>query len=427
MAARASPWLLDISRLVSRIGTGPLTGIDRIEAAWLRHLAEARTRDAEVLFLLCRSDTGQLLLPGELAGRVLDWAGGDRRGLAQRPGWRDRLRGPVAERHRALAALRPHAIGISLLSGGPFHWLARKIRRALPQGGTYLNLGHANLDPRLAATLAQVPGLRRVVMIHDTIPLDHPQYARRNQPAAHRRRLGTAMGSDLILTVSQDSGARIRHWAERFGMPATAPVVVTPPGIAVDASAVPQLPDGIPTDRPFFVTLGTIEPRKNHALLLDVWEELARRLPAGQIPRLLILGRRGWMNETVFARLDALPDGSPVMELPGLPDTAVTAILARAHGLLMPSHAEGFGLPLAEAAALGTPVLASPLPVVREVLGDTAVILPPDEPAAWAKAIAGLSIGPRRAMPVPELPGWPAHFARARQAIGGLAPAKTFD
>ncbi|MEF9606119.1 glycosyltransferase, partial [Paracoccus sp. PXZ] len=135
-------------------------------------------------------------------------------------------------------------------------------------------------------------------------------------------------------------------------------------------------PAGLPADldlsHPFFVTLGTIEPRKNHALLLDTWQILERRPDP---PRLFIIGRRGWENRAVFARLDRLPPGGAVRELPDLDDGAVAALIGRSHGLLMPSRAEGFGLPLTEAAGRGIPVLASPLLAAREMLGDYATWL----------------------------------------------------
>ncbi|MDT9702392.1 glycosyltransferase, partial [Streptomyces sp. P17] len=92
--------------------------------------------------------------------------------------------------------------------------------------------------------------------------------------------------------------------------------------------------------RPRFVTLGTIEPRKNHALLLDVWDSL----PPPR-PQLVVIGRRGWADQALFARIAATPD---VAEFNTLDDGQVAAVLTGAQALLMPSFAEGFGLPLTE-------------------------------------------------------------------------------
>jgi glycosyltransferase involved in cell wall biosynthesis len=142
-------------------------------------------------------------------------------------------------------------------------------------------------------------------------------------------------------------------------------------------------------------------------------------LPPQSVPRLLILGRRGWRNDAVFARLDALPPDGPVIERAGLSDSAVAALLDRAHGLLSPSRAEGFGMPLAEAAGRGVPVLSTPLPAVREVLGRDATWLGADDPGPWAEAIAALSALPPQRNRVAVRP-WQAHFAQAEALIGAL-------
>ena len=135
------------------------------------------------------------------------------------------------------------------------------------------------------------------------------------------------------------------------------------------------------------------------------------------MPRLLILGRRGWENHAVFARLDKLPKGGPVVERAGLSDGAVGALIERSHGLLMPSRAEGFGLPLTEAAGRGIPVLTAPLPAARALLGDHARFLSPDAPADWATAVAELAARPAISLKPLEIPTWCGHFRLIEQAI----------
>ena len=91
--------------------------------------------------------------------------------------------------------------------------------------------------------------------------------------------------------------------------------------------------------------------------------------------------------------------------------------MARARALLQPSRAEGFGLPAAEAAARGVPVLCLPLPATREVLGDYPVYLPPGAAYPWAAAIRALCAAPAARVPrVP--PGWDEHFDRLFARIG---------
>ena len=144
-------------------------------------------------------------------------------------------------------------------------------------------------------------------------------------------------------------------------------------------------------------------------MLLDIWEKLPNP------PRLYIVGGRGWSNEAITARLDALPPGSPVQELTGLPDGAVASLLQGAQALLFPSHAEGFGLPALEAAALGTPVIAADLPVFRELLGDFAVYLNVTDSYSWLETISQLATteltGAEWAVRLRKTPpNWAEHF-----------------
>lgn len=397
--------LLDVSRLVSRIGTGPLTGIDRVEAEWLAHLA---SRDH---LLLCRVTRGQALLPPSVGPLILRWIAGDVSDLPAQPGWREKLAGRSDPPSRAMATLRQLALHVAGPNG---RGIAAETLRRLPQAA-YLNVGHANLD---RALLNQLEPLTRTVLIHDTIPLDHPEFTRQGQSQKFRTRFMTVLNhADLIATVSAATAQDVERWRGRLAITRRVQIFPAPIGTTLTAPDASQIPADLPLDRPYFVALGTIEPRKNHALLLDVWDQLAKKLPKDQIPRLLILGRRGWENHAVFARLDRLPNNSPIIEREGVSDAAVAALIAGSHGLLMPSRAEGFGLPLTEAAARGVPVLCAPLPAAREVLGDYPRSLSPDRPEDWSQAVAELASGPAIHLKPLAIPSWDAHFKAIEQAI----------
>lgn len=393
--------LLDVSRLISRLGHGPATGIDRVEAEWLTHLH----RSGRPHLLLARIGRRQVLLPPEAGAVLLRWSRGEMTDLPA-AGWLARLRHRDQPRHRAEATLRRRALLVRDVRAGG---IARAVQARL--GPTaYLNVGHTNLLKPLWAGLAP---LGRVLLIHDTIPLDHPEYTRAGQSAKFRERLIAGLGqADLILTISQATRGDVLRWRRALRLPERAPVVAAPIGTRLNRADPSGIPADVDLTRPFFVSIGTIEPRKNHALLLDAWAELARRLPAGKLPQLFIIGRRGWENHQTFARLDALPPDSGIRELNGLDDGAVAAVLERSHGLLQPSRAEGYGLPLTEAAGRGVPVICSPLPAARELLGDYARYLSPDDHRAWAASIALLAAAlPLRLVPHP-VPEWDTHFAQ---------------
>jgi glycosyltransferase involved in cell wall biosynthesis len=169
--------------------------------------------------------------------------------------------------------------------------------------------------------------------------------------------------------------------------------------------------------------LGTIEPRKNHALMLDVWDTLAAELPPGLMPELHIVGPVGWRVEALMARIEAHPLKGRAIHLHGpLPEVEMQAQLARATALLFPSLAEGFGYPPLEAALMGALPICSDLPVFRETLGKSAVYLNVKDAYSWSDTIKKhvLGIEALPILPPPEVSGWQAHFERVARAVAGI-------
>lgn len=368
-----------------------MTGIDRVEAAWADHLIAS----PEPAFALIRSAAGFLLL--DKTGLAAWRAEGPlpaRADLISRLGHRH---DPLRARAETLA--RRLSVARCLPSG-----LARMLRRHLPPGAVWLNVGHANLSPRVFAAIARA-GLRAHVLIHDTIPLDHPDLARPGTVEPFRARMAAvAAGADRVIHLTQAARALTEAQMARAGR--------VPPGVVAPLGLTPALPDATPCPPgPYFVALGTVEPRKNLGLLLDAWDRLARR--GGPVPQLLVIGGQGWESPALFQRLATAEAAGHLRLMPGLPDASVAALLAGARALLFPSLAEGFGLPPLEAAALGTPVIASDIPTTRELLGDYPVYLSPRGSYSWSETIAELAGKPHgaaRQVKRPDLPRWEDHF-----------------
>ena len=129
-------------------------------------------------------------------------------------------------------------------------------------------------------------------------------------------------------------------------------------------------------------------------------------------PQLHICGGRGWNNDAVFARLDALPADGPVVERTGLSDGDMAALLQGSNGLLFPSLAEGFGLPLIEAATLGVPIICNPLDVIHEILGDIPVYAAVSDSYLWTNGIKELAHADPEAVGAPRYrpQTWDDHF-----------------
>ncbi len=381
--------LLDLTRLMSRAGR-VLTGIDRVERAYLDRLMA----DPVPAFGLIRTSLGYLLLDRDgmaaMAQAVAsgDWGHPDRLSRLSRKLDASRKSAETFLRRIAIARSVPFVVGPML-------------RRSLPAGTSYLNVGHSNLTERTLGAVRQIPGATMTVMIHDTIPLDWPDLQRVGTVEEFAGKLARVSRlADRVLCPSQVVRADLeRHCAALGRVP---PITVTPLGVTVPVPDPAALPPHLDVKTPYFVSLGTIEPRKNHALLLDVWDRLGPTPPT-----LFICGSRGWRNDDVFARLDVKPLG--IVELPGLSDGAVAALLAGARALLFPSLAEGFGIPLVEAAAQGTPVICGDLAICHEVLGDRAVYLNLNDLYGWENSVKSATIVPIPARPfIP--PDWTAHF-----------------
>jgi len=286
-----------------------------------------------------------------------------------------------------------------------------ELSRLVGPSPRYLSVGHAGLDARCLGAMAAVPGARIAVMVHDTIPLDLPQTQKAGASERFRRKLALVAGAaDIVIAPSKATAAEVaRHLAAMGGRAET---ILASPGVSVSEPG--SLPEAVSASRPFFVALGTIEPRKNHALLLDLWRDSGTLSVS---PQLVIAGRRGWSSEATFRRLDAMAGDGDVIEFNDLDDRSVAGLLKSANGLLFPSLAEGFGYPPLEAASLGTPVVATPLPQIRELLGNTVVYAEPTELYQWKRAIEGLA-GARAEKAVPPLPNWRDHFNIVLNALG---------
>ena len=221
-------------------------------------------------------------------------------------------------------------------------------------------------------------------MIHDLIPITHPEYCRAGEAERHAGRVRNMLASAVgIIGNSRATLDSLAAFAGQDGiaLPATiaAPLGTDLGGKRADRRAAPE--------RPTFVMLGTIEARKNHLMLLQIWARLVRAHGA-DAPRLLIIGQRGWECEQVFDLLDRSEVlRGAVVEVRGCSDAELDAHLPGARALLFPTLVEGYGLPLIEALASGTPVIASDLPVFHEIGQEIPDFIDPLDGPAWQAAI----------------------------------------
>jgi len=221
---------------------------------------------------------------------------------------------------------------------------------------------------------------RQVVTIHDAAVLEHPEWFSTQFALLYRTLLPRLSRRVLkIVTVSSFSRERLCHvlgidpkhievvWNAcdaTFTRRSDSDINVAKTRYGLDAS-------------PYFITLSTIEPRKNLSLVLRAWDKVRGQLPRGT--QLLIVGKGG--SQRVFADHSVTPlqTDASVRFSGFVPDEDLAALLSGALGLLYPSLYEGFGLPLLEAMSCGTPVVTTRLSSLPEVAANAALYVDPSD------------------------------------------------
>ena len=411
--------LFDATRLAMRGRSNSPTGIDRVVLAYARWLISRP--DLDVVPVATWGGKLMPLRPGCLPGLVaraqaMSTEAGikDVKWLALRnalemdnaPDWGLRPSPKPDKPHRKMA------------DGLETVWLFLGGKLEPRAGDIYLNVSHSGLEsPDLLAGLVD-QGVAPVVMVHDLIPLTHPEFCGPGAGDRHEGRVrGLLKHAALVLVNSSTTAEELGRYASQRSL-RQPPIEVALLGL--EEAFLNDRADRA-TRRPYFVTVGTIEARKNLAFLLTAWRRLAEEMGA-RAPHLVLVGRRGWENEAVIDHLDrSTAVRKLVHEITDLTDEQVAALVRGARALLAPSLAEGFDLPAIEALTLGAPVIASDIPVHRE-LARAAQLIDPLDGLGWLEAIQSACDHPPRR---PRRPGysWAEHFKIVAQALGLEAEA----
>lgn len=391
--------LLDVTRLVALGWTGRrATGIDRVCLAYLRHF-HARARAVV-------QHRGIIRVFGERASADLL-----------------NLLANLTHGRRTRIARQ---LSAAIVTGSA---------RTRFDGMAYLNIGHTDFDLAAHGEWVRQARVRPFYFVHDLIPVLQPEFSRPHAAKRHRGRLQCALktGAGIILgseVVKQD----LEIFAADHDLP-TPPLIVAHLAGEDFAGAIPCAPTGA---RPYFLCVGTVEPRKNHRLLFAAWQRLFEQL-GERTPRLVIVGQTGPMTGDLLAPLASAPGWQNYVEhRRDCSDSELAGLIQHAQALLVPSLAEGFGLPFVEALQTGTPVIASDLPVFREIGQGAAQLLNPRDCDAWAKAIADAAEMARQPVgsgPVLKTDGaafvpprWSHHFSVVERFIAApAAQAQTFS
>ncbi len=280
---------------------------------------------------------------------------------------------------RAEPAIAGNGLALRSLPGLPAaaHWI---LPLAARRAGAQLLHGMANTLPLLTL------GLPGVVTLHDLAIYRHPHFFPGGQAVSTRWLVPRALRSaarvicpsrytaDDAAALFDVPRARLRviaHGVEDvFGVSLPAPVLEA-------ARRRYRLPDH------YVLFVGTLQPRKNLEAALHAVAAARQQVETN----LVVVGSRGWRDHTALELLPRLGLREAVRLLGYVPVSDLPAVYAQAQAFLFPSLYEGFGLPVLEAMACGTPVIASNRTSVPEVAGDAALLLDPLDFAAWGSAL----------------------------------------
>ena len=425
------PVCYDVTRLLTRILNSTPNGIDRVDHALADHFLSG---DPASTFASMATGLGARLIGGPGAAEAVNgiaahW-GETGRAVEDDPVFRrvaDWIcgRAPRQKREVIVPSRRPalRADLVRRIAG----WTGRhgvpraKPLRALPNNAAYINVSQFPLW--VASSFEWLEARRDVkaaFFVHDLLPILLPEYFREAEFERHRKRLrNVARFASAALVTTRTVAADLKAHMVSLGRH-DMPVFVAPTPIA-PLFAGPRTVDPDLCGHPYFVLCSTIEPRKNHLMILAVWRALVGRLGA-DAPKLVLVGTRGWHYDSIVDLIERSPGlKSHVLEVGGLSTPGLKRLIDNARGVLMPTFGEGYGLPVHEALAAGAPVIASDIPVFREVEAGHLTLLSPLAGEAWLETIAGLSERSRvdpSERHVHE--GWGTYFSRLDAFIDAL-------
>lgn len=238
--------------------------------------------------------------------------------------------------------------------------------------------------------LLKKQGVRIVAHIYDIISITHPQYCLERGVYNFMDFIGAHLQyADDIIVNAQATVDELQKLTQRLRI--SLPIChVVPLGAdfakqeIITEEQVPKNVVEAVQDRPYILMVGTIEPRKNHKLLLEAYDKGLKEMGYN----IIMAGYMGWNMEEFEQKLESHPDyGKRIFHFTGLDDKAIAFLYQHAKFLAFCSYTEGFGLPIIEAIQRGTPVLAANVPVLREVGGDYCVWFEQDDAGELCEAV----------------------------------------
>lgn len=225
----------------------------------------------------------------------------------------------------------------------------------------------------------KLKGVKIVFLVHDLLPLEFPNYFPPGESTTHERWCEVVLKvADKVVCTTHDVATKLRKFAENRGL-LREDLVISSLHLGFDFKVAPHS-KGLSHEelslferiksRPYFIMVGTIEPRKGHWQVLKAFEILWQK---GVDYHLVFIGKIGWMVDELIRYISQHPELNKKFFFTGhISDDFLEMLYSQALASIVASEGEGFGLPIVESASYNVPVIARDIPVFREVAGDGA-------------------------------------------------------
>lgn len=381
---------IDITRISNSVDVSQVTGVDKVTLAYIRYLAKESCA-------MIRYPKYWLFLPYELSQLFFN----------------SLLQGKKKQLSKTTWVKRLNAIRYGKPKLGEQNYL--------------LHTSHGGLEKPEFLDFMTKYQLKGIYFLHDLIPIDYPEYCRDGEKQRHQIRLHTMSQGELVICNSRYTLSRWQDYCHKNGLNLPTSIyahLASDDSWATKVNEVSDVLKLIVPKTPYFVMLGTIEARKNHLLLLNIWRELKREL-GENCPKLILVGKRGWECEQVLDILDKSDElKNVVIEINNCSDKDLNYFMHHCQALLFPSFEEGYGLPLIEAFKAGIPVIASDIPAFTEInIDNIATLISPINSMRWKQTIIEYShINDEQRLDYQrkianiqdKLPTWQQHFDKVK-------------
>ncbi|WP_167449056.1 glycosyltransferase family 4 protein [Mesorhizobium hawassense] len=262
-----------------------------------------------------------------------------------------------------------------------------------PASGDHLllmNNDWSHTDIEVISRECRLEGAKLIVLLNDIIPIQFPDWYKPHDVKRFTDYVVLAIRlADRFILTSKRVTADVEEYAAELGshLPELEHIPLGCDTVR-KSKASASLPDGLETGR-YILFVSTIEPRKNHSLLMDVWRRLVLD---GTVThsgiKLVFVGRGGWLVEGILAKLHSHPDyGKSLIHLDNVDDATLSILYRNNAFCVYPSLYEGYGLPPVEALAYGKALIASTGGAIAEVVGPYGLCLDPLDVDGWENAM----------------------------------------